>query len=331
MPCYLTPCDPAEEAKRFGAAFVGLYAYHFVWDKLIITPLTNWFVSSKMITKDKRDKMRESLWKNASVGTFTALGLYIASGEDWWMNPHGYFKGWPTISPESIRWHYMLYISFWLQSVDFMLNLTNKHYIVKRKDNAEMLLHHFATITLMIFSYIFDITQVGLCVLMIHEVNDLLLETAKVFVYLEWELPANIFFGTFALMWFVVRWGVFGYNILWPVYTIAFDDIIVPIQQKGSYMDMPAVTWWWFWCIFLMFLCILFVLHIFWGVLIVKMVAKTLQDGNVEKDIRSDSEPEDDDKENKKAAEPTKPTPAATATTNGDAKPKPRRRAPKAE
>jgi hypothetical protein len=149
-------------------------------------------------------------------------------------------------------------------------------------------------------------------------------------VYLEWELLANLFFGTFALVWFLVRWGVFGYNILWSVYTIAFDDIIVPIQQKGSYMGMPANTWWWFWCIFLVFLGILFLLHIFWGVLIVKMVAKTLQDGNVEKDIRSDSEDDGKDDE-KKVVEPSKPTSAATATTNGDAKPKPRRRTPKAE
>ncbi|GLD96095.1 hypothetical protein PINS_up004773 [Pythium insidiosum] len=323
MPCLITECSPISELQRFGVALLGLYAYHFLWDSLLIAPFADYLVRHGHMGKDKRDKFRESAWKNAAVGTFFLFGLYIGHDKDWWMNPKGYFVDWPYNAPEPLRWYYMIYLSFWLQSIDFMLNLTNKHYIVKRKDNAEMLLHHFATISLMIFSYSYDLTRIGMCVLMIHDVNDLLLETAKIFVYLNWETTANILFGIFAVVWFIVRWAFYGYNILYSVYTEAYDSIVEPILKNGSYGGYPSSVWYWFWVVFSSFLGLLLVLHIFWGVLIVKMIVRSLQVGAVEKDIRSDSEADEEDEEPVQAT-----TTAATAPDSGKVK---RRRAPKAD
>ncbi|KAG7399937.1 Ceramide synthase 6 [Phytophthora boehmeriae] len=248
MPCFLTECDRQEEATRFGMAVNGLYAYHFVVDSLIIRPSVNFLIRTKMLPEDKRDKMRESLYKNAA-------------------------------------------------SIDFMLNLTNTHYTVKRKDNAEMLVHHFVTIALMTFTYFMDLTRAGLCILMIHDVNDLILETGKVFVYLQWETVANILFGVFALVWFAVRWFFYSYNILHGAYVFAYRDIITPIQVAGSFHGVDASVWYWAWVLWFGFLCMLLILHIYWGVLIVKMVIRVVADGNVEKDIRSDSESEQDETE----------------------------------
>lgn len=183
MPCFFRECEPTAELRRFATAFAGVYAYHFVVDKLIISPFTDWLVRSKRLKKDRRDKCRESLYKNAAVGAFFALGLSVGWGHDWFFNPKGYFVEFPWDAPEELRWYYMIYLSFWFQSVDFMLNLTNNHYKVKRKDNAEMLVHHFATIALMVFSYYFDLTRVGICVLMLHDVNDLLLETGALVIW----------------------------------------------------------------------------------------------------------------------------------------------------
>lgn len=177
MPCVFTQCEPAHEVSRFAGALLGLYVYHFVWDTAVIRPIVGQLVARGYLAKEKKDKMRESLWKNAAVGTFFAMGVYVGWDKDWWMNPHEYFTDFPFVSPEPLRWYYMIYLSFWFQSIDFMLSLTNNHYTVKRKDNAEMLLHHFATISLMVFSYFFDLTKIGMSVLMIHDVNDLLLET----------------------------------------------------------------------------------------------------------------------------------------------------------
>lgn len=170
------------EAKRFGAALLGLYVYHYVVDTVFIRPTVQYMIHKGWLTQEKKDKMRESLYKNAAVGAFHILGLYVGWNETWFLNKEEYFKGFPHVASEGLRWYYMIYLSFWLQSIDFMLNITNKHYTIKRKDNAEMLVHHFATISLMIFSYYVDLTKIGLCVLMIHDVNDLLLETGMLVV-----------------------------------------------------------------------------------------------------------------------------------------------------
>lgn len=177
MPCYFFECEPTHELARFGVALAGLYAYHFVWDQLAIRPTVALLVRRGLLGRDKFDKMRESLWKNVFVTTGFSFGLYIGLDKDWFLEPSRYFVDYPYAAPEELKWYYMLYLAFWVQSIDFMLNLTSKQYTVKRKDNAEMLLHHFATIALMVFSYYFDLTRIGMCVLMIHDVNDLLLES----------------------------------------------------------------------------------------------------------------------------------------------------------
>lgn len=144
-------------------------------------------------------------------------------------------------------------------------------------------------------------------------------------MYLEWETTANILFGTFALAWFVVRWGYYSYNILWSVHTLGWNTLLVPILEAGSFHGFSAQTWYWIYMVFLGFLSLLLVLHVYWGVLIVKMVVKALGDGNVEKDIRSESEGEADDDDE---IIPTKD--ASSKADSHSAKPK-RRRAPKAE
>ncbi|DBA04156.1 TPA: hypothetical protein N0F65_004264 [Lagenidium giganteum] len=323
MPCLLTECSPTHEAARFVAALVGVYAYHFVCDTFVIRPIVSYCLKRNMVTRDKVDKMRESMWKNAAVGTFFCMGLWVGHDKDWFMDSSKYFVEWPNETPENLRWYYMIYLSFWFQSIDYLLNLTNKHYNVKRKDNAEMLVHHMATILLMVFSYAGDLTRCGICVLLIHDVNDLMLETAKIAVYLEWETVSNILFAIFAVTWYAVRWGFFFVNIISAVYTYGWDQIVVMIYNQGGYGGYSANSWYWVWFVFSALMDLLLVLHIYWGYLIFVMIAKTLKSGNVEKDIRSDSESEAVEEEDKAA-----PVPSSSDEASASGKPK-RRRAPK--
>ncbi|TDH67759.1 hypothetical protein CCR75_005334 [Bremia lactucae] len=322
MPCFLTECDPMEEAKRFGLSIALLYAFHFLVDTLVIRPIVRYTVRNGWLSTDKEDKMRESLYKNAAVGSLHIFGLYFCWNESWFLNKDEYFTDFPYVINEAQRWYYMIYLSYWIQSIDFMLQITSNHYTIKRKDNAEMLVHHFATISLMLFSYSVDLTKIGICVLMIHDVNDLLLETAKVFVYLQWETVANIFFGLFALVWYVVRWFFYSYNILHSSYAYAYRDIVASIMEAGSYHGINAPVWFWTYVVFFGFLCLLLVLHVYWGVLIFKMAMKAMGDGNVEKDIRSDSEDEEGSEEPQR--------PAGEPAVGDVSKPR-RRRAPKVE
>lgn len=153
--------------------------------------------------------------------------------------------------------------------------------------------------------------------------------TAKLFVYMESELIANILFGTFAVVWFIVRWYFYATNILYSAYRYGYDDIVQVAIDKGSMYGIEASTWYATWVVSVGFLALLLVLHVYWGVLIVKMVIKAVGDGNVEKDIRSDSEDEDDKNEEEDDGTASDSAGASiTPASNGKVK---RRRAPKAE
>lgn len=67
------------------------------------------------------------------------------------------------------------------------------------------------------------------------------------------------------------------------------------MEDGKSYHGADAAFWYNMWVGFVCFLSILLVLHIYWGILIFQMVIKTLNAGVVEKDIRSDSEDEQED------------------------------------
>ena len=318
MPCLLTDCEPTHEVFRFVVSLIGIYIYQYVWDRVVLRRMTDSLVKSGKITVKKSHQMRESLWKNVAVATFFIFGLNVALEEPWFMDGVKYWDAWPWSAPTSLRWYYMVYAAFWVQSIDFLLSLTNEYYVIKRKDNMEMLIHHMATLALMLFSFLFDFTKIGICVLMIHDVNDLLLETAKIFVYLDYKVAADVFFGTFALVWYIVRWGFFAHNIIRSVYYTAYDELVVNIYKKNGFMNQPPQAWYGVWVFFLSFLCLLLILHIYWGYLIGVMVYRAVVAGKVEKDIRSDSE---DDEANK----------TSNGTSHKQSSARKRTKAPKAE
>nr|CCA16736.1 dicarboxylate/amino acid:cation (Na or H) symporter (DAACS) family protein putative [Albugo laibachii Nc14]CCA21839.1 dicarboxylate/amino acid:cation (Na or H) symporter (DAACS) family protein putative [Albugo laibachii Nc14] len=294
MPCFILDCDTTHEISRLPVALASVYAYHYIWDTFIITPLVHRMDRAHYLNKGTVDKMREAIWKNVAVGSLFMFGLYTAGRQSWFMNSDEYFTDWPKNVPDVVRWYYMFYFAYWLQSLDFLLNFTNRHYAVKRKDNAEMVLHHLTTLALMITSYAFDFITVGVCVLMLHDVSDLLLETAKLFVYTEKELLSNIFFGSFALSWYILRWGFYPYSFLYSAYGKGYESIVGKMEEGKIYHGGDMAFWYKMWLIFVSFLSILLVLHIYWGILIFQMVIRTLNAGVVQKDIRSDSEGEEE-------------------------------------
>lgn len=60
---------------------------------------------------------------------------------------------------------------------------------VKRKDFWQMFIHHIATITLMCFSWVGNLTRIGSLVLLIHDCADIFLE-----VSIQKKLSQNFLF-----------------------------------------------------------------------------------------------------------------------------------------
>ncbi|XP_020608328.1 ceramide synthase 6-like [Orbicella faveolata] len=76
---------------------------------------------------------------------------------------------------------------------------------VKRKDFWQMVIHHIVTVMLTTFSYTAGFFRIGSVIILLHDLADIFLESAKVFNYAKWETTTNIIFVLFAVVFNATR------------------------------------------------------------------------------------------------------------------------------
>ena len=110
---------------------------------------------------------------------------------------------------------------------------------VKRKDFWQMFIHHIATIALMCFSWVGNLTRIGSLVLLVHDSADILLEVrmlereklysifqfifliifnsqaAKMTKYANYQRLCDCIFAAFTILWVVTRMGVYPFWIIY--------------------------------------------------------------------------------------------------------------------
>merc|ERR1711988_995431 len=137
-----------------------------------------------------------------------------------------------------------------------------------------MCIHHLATIFLMAFSWTCNLFKVGTLVLIIHDVADIFLESAKLCKYGGAKKVSEILFGSFALSWFITRLGIFP---TWIIYSATVEAPQL-IQYFPGYFVFNAL------------LSALLLLNIVWAYLICKVVYNSLMSNEtIANDIRSDT------------------------------------------
>ena len=171
------------------------------------------------------------------------------------------------IVDSDIWWWYMAELAFYW-------GLLGTQFIdVKRKDFWMMFVHHAATILLMSFSWTCNFFKVGTLVLIIHDVADIFLESAKLCKYGGAKNMSEFLFGSFAVSWFVTRLGIFP---TWIIYSVT-----VEAPQLVQYF--PAYF------IFNGLLSFLLLLNILWAYYICKVVYQSyIRAETIANDIRSD-------------------------------------------
>ena len=187
----------------------------------------------------------------------------------------------------------------------------------KKKDFAEMQIHHVTTVILIFLSFLSGFVRVGFVVMVLLDFADTFLHIAKACKYIEEgrkmakittftenaSLCADIWFALFAIAFTVTRLGMYGY-VTWSVWVEATENW-VQNEKYGLTRDMDYMS-----AIkhvgFRMehgFLCqllilVLFILMCVWEVMLMSAVWKVLS-GNELKDNRSDSEAEEKEPEEK--------------------------------
>jgi very-long-chain ceramide synthase len=226
-------------------------------------------------------KFVEASWRCIFYSVFCIVGiraLFFPRTASWIEDTANYWTHWPqqhTIEP-MVLFYYLVELGAYFHQLAWTE--------VTRSDAAEMIVHHLVTIMLIVFSYLLNFSRIGSVILLLHDIADVFLESAKCFNYIsrakgrQWaKTVCDALFAIFAITFFVTR------LVLFPRYVI-YDVIFVsPITFNND--------WFGYWT-FAGLLITLECLHIFWFYLVLKMIVRLFTTG-IEKDERSDDEGDD--------------------------------------
>lgn len=235
----------------------------------------------------RRNQDRPNLTKKFSETFFRAStyvflwfwAVYALYDSEWLWDPAQCFVNFPFQDFEfKVVFLYHIELAFYSSLV---LSLFTD---VRRKDFTEQIIHHFATITLITFSYLANFIRVGSLVIILHDLSDIFLEAAKCFIYCKKGKIADVLFGIFAVTFLVTR------DIMFP-WMVLHTTMI-----KSMWMFEPYFAYY----AFNAFLMIIQVLNWFWSFTILRMAYRLMTQSEIGEDDRSDGEETSSDEEDKK-------------------------------
>lgn len=233
--------------------------------------IERWLRQRALIGKPSQlDKFAETGWRWLYYTSIFLWGLKSLWSKTWLWNIRDCWYNYPYHYIDSdVWWWYMAELAFYWGL------LITQFIDVKRKDFWMMFVHHAATISLMCFSWTCNFFKVGTLVLIIHDIADIFLESAKLCKYGGAKKVSEVLFASFAASWFITRLGIFP---TWIIYSVT-----VEAPQLLQYF--PAYF------LFNGLLSLLLLLNILWAYYICKVAYTALTTSEtIANDIRSDTE-----------------------------------------
>ncbi|XP_048229327.1 ceramide synthase 1 LOH3 isoform X2 [Ricinus communis] len=237
--------------------------------------------------KKKIQKFKESAWKCMYFLSGEVLALSVTYNEPWFTNTKYFWVGpgdqvWPDQKMKlKLKAVYMYAAGFYTYSIFALI-----FWETRRSDFGVSMSHHIATVILIVLSYIFRFGRVGSIVLALHDASDIFLEIGKMSKYSGAEAMASFAFILFVLSWIILRLIYYPFWVLWST----SYEVVQTLDKDKHPLDGPI-----YYYVFNSLLYCLLVLHIYWWVLIYRMLVKQIQArGQLSEDVRSDSEGEDE-------------------------------------
>ena len=278
----------SDSSYSVGYSFIGLSLVRILFSgvyrnsiaKMLPEPILKRFLSPQGMRHEKVRKLHENLWYALwHSSSFVALVALLLK-QPWFVNyattwdSRWIYSNFPHVISGAFERAYLVELGFWVSCLFFMAVET------LRKDVVEMFVHHVTTILLIGLSYMYGFHQIGMVIMVVHDVGDIFLYSAKFFNYLNFPILTNALFGMFVLVFFVSRLVIFPQLVYlaWGPVTGFLPEIDYR-EYKGS-LILPGL------------LAVLQSLHCMWFGLICRMVYRMLkaESKQVEGDIRSDDE-----------------------------------------
>lgn len=266
---------------------IRLFLDRFVFEKLARRLIFgNEHAMMDVETPDRRKKLnkfKESAWKCVYFLSAEIFALSVTYNEPWFSNTRYFWLGpgdqsWPDQKIKlKLKGLYMYAAGFYFYSVFALV-----FWETRRSDFGVSMVHHVATVILILLSYILSFARVGSVVLALHDASDVFLEVAKMSKYSGCQWLPSFAFVMFVLSWTILRLIYYPFWILWST---SYEVLLILDKAFGTVYYYSFNT----------LLFCLFVLHIYWWRLMVGMIIEQIYaKGQISDDVRSDSEGEDE-------------------------------------
>jgi hypothetical protein len=218
-----------------------------------------------ILGKIYKRKLASHIFKGSFYLFMTLFAYFILDQVDYFPKTllgHGYMpnmflKGYPNsfyhYKPKYFDLHYIICLSYFSCDLIWLLFVYEK-----QSDFFNMLLHHICTISLIIFSYMTNYSNIGSIVLILHNATDVVIHFIRLLLQTDCNETIKDIFGLFVTLFFLyLRLYVFG-------------DAIYTIWHY--------ITWDWGWVTFCLwgFLTFLYIMHVNWSIMMVQKILVVL-------------------------------------------------------
>jgi len=238
----------------------------------------NFVETQHIVDKTKSKKFSESAWKFLFYATAWTWGASITLPQDFFWNPSLCIENWPNVDPipNDMRWFYLVQFSFYIHG--FICHITIE---VKRKDYFQMLFHHVISAALISASYVMNVYRFGAILLILHDINDIILEGGKMFIYSGYQKIADGLFALLIVCWFTTRIVMYPMKVIYTA-TISTLGIIYTYQLFKFYFVVNAM------------LLAIQGLNIMWFGMMLRLLFRVILNKGGVKDSREEEQDEDD-------------------------------------
>ncbi|SCV05386.1 LANO_0H06348g1_1 [Lachancea nothofagi CBS 11611] len=232
-------------------------------------------------THKSQQRYAEQGWSLAYYTFSWTYGFYLYYKSPYFLNCDHIYLEWPhDCLSGTFKLYYLLQMASWLQQI-LVLNVEER-----RKDHWQMFAHHIITCLLTLGSYYYYFSRIGHVILIMMDIVDVLLSSAKMLKYCGFSTACDYMFAIFLVFWVLLRHIAYNY-IFYHAGTkapglMANGQCLAFIDQKRCWT--PFII-----DVFLWLLGGLQVITIIWMALIVKVLIKIIKGGSAE-DVRSDAD-----------------------------------------
>jgi hypothetical protein len=289
---------------------VVIYTVRRLLTKWIYKPIARHF---KLEKPSEIQRFCENAWFTTYYLSVTVFGVCVLSRTKWFWDHDYFYRGFPEAhlgyQGFGFRPYFLTGGAFYLQALFTLLFVDER-----MKDFLEMTVHHIATIILISFSLCSNYHRYGSMILLLHDVVDIFLYSAKMLhavrtqkiLSISCQLIANTCFFMFTISFAVLRLMYFPYLLSFPFrnkYEQTFDSMhylfryvpnthyLFDASHYGVCINRYCVSSYW---LLTGLLFVLLFLHFYWFYLTLIVLFKAFKEGNESMhDIREQKEHEE--------------------------------------